>query len=345
MKKRIVLILILLILVLQGCVTQNDNAETNELVKSKLAENAKIINNYDLEPLFGNANLSSLVTADDEWIYYRNPDEYGHLYKIDQFGNNKTLLVEKKAVHGLYVIEDRIYFACYEKGKNGSIMSVYSANKNGSNLEKLFEGKGDDMVVTESFIYYSSYPEPDFCLHRYNIKTKEINQLNSSYSKSFNIVNSQLFYNASFDYINVYDLENETDSVLFSASGTINQLQYNKEELYFSIGMDIHKLNVLSDKEETVFKGSNKLWTKELIVTEDYVFFIGYSYDDENSKEANDLYRINVDSSNLVKIKSDIHGPFNIIGDKIFLYNSYETKPNNYIQVIDFEGNLADFDM
>jgi PBP1b-binding outer membrane lipoprotein LpoB len=43
MKKRIVLILILLILVLQGCVTQNDNAETNELVKSKLAENAKII--------------------------------------------------------------------------------------------------------------------------------------------------------------------------------------------------------------------------------------------------------------------------------------------------------------
>jgi hypothetical protein len=73
--------------------------------------------------------------------------------------------------------------------------------------------------------------------------------------------------------------------------------------------------------------------------------FIGYSYDDENSKEANDLYRINADSSNFVKIKSNVYGPFYIIGDKIFLYNSYETKQNNYIQVIDFEGNLIDFDM
>lgn len=318
---------------------------TDNSITINLPIDTKLINEYDGEVVFGNANLSSLVTADDEWIYYRNPDEYGHLYKIDQYGNNKTLLVEKKAVHGLYVIEDTIYFACYEKGEKGSIMSVYSANKNGSKLEKLFEGKGDDIVVTQNFIYYSSYPEPDFCLHRYNIKTKEIEQLNSSYSKSFNIVNSQLFYNASFDYINVYDLKNGTDSVFYSPGGTISQLQYSKEEIYFSRGKDIHKLNVLNDKEETIFKGSDKLWTKELIVTEEYVFFIGYSYDDENSKEANDLYRINADSSNFVKIKSNVYGPFYIIGDKIFLYNSYDTKPNNYIQVIDFEGNLIDFDM
>lgn len=195
---------------------------TDNSINIKLPIDTKLINGYDGEAVFGNFALHSYVDADDEWIYYQDPSKDGYLYKIDQYSNNKVLLAEKAFSHSIRVIKDIIYFACSESGSNGATSCVYSVNIDGSNLTKLFEGKGDDMLVTEDYIYYSSYPEPDFYLHRYNIASGEIEQLNNNFSESFSVVGDKLYYQSNIDYINVIDLTEKTNELFYSPESALN---------------------------------------------------------------------------------------------------------------------------
>lgn len=374
MRKRIIIIGLILQIALVGCKTQIKETEINEssddsvtsesITEDKteitydldykdwtdvantidLPKNTKLIKRYTGEALFGTFALHSYVDADDGWIYYQNPDENGYLYKIDQYSNNKTLLAKKAFSHSIRVIKDVIYFACSEAGNNGTTTQVYSINTDGTNLTKLFEGKGDDMLVTEDHIYYSSYPEPEFSLHRYNISSGEIEQLNNNFSESFSVVDDKLYYQSNIDYINVIDLIEKTDELFYSPGSALNYVQYNNNKIYYVKGADICKFNLNTKEESYLFKATENLSANKFIASEDYVFFTCYTYTKE--REIISLWRMNLDGSDLIKLydKENI-GVFHIVGDKIFTYNKFFPNKDSKITVFDFNGNLINFDM
>lgn len=97
-------------------------------------------------------------------------------------------------------------------------------------------------------------------------------------------------------------------------------------------------------KENYLFEAMENLSVKKFITTDEYIFFTAYTH--QKDREILSLWRMNNDGSELVKLydKENIN-IFYVVGDKIFAYNRFFPREDSKITVLDYDGNLIDFDM
>ncbi len=119
----------------------------------------------DIEPWF-----YSRGSANDGWIYFRakspNPEYAGALYRIKPDGSGIECILEDCDYYNF--IEDKIIFVVvdtvYKNNMRSETHKFYTSNLDGTNADKLMEGKGNVnniCVVDDKGIFYEMWVDDD----------------------------------------------------------------------------------------------------------------------------------------------------------------------------------------
>lgn len=261
--------------------------------------------NYEYGNTTGNILNMGFVAKKDDWIYYSNFFDKNKLYKISTDGSKKYRLSNAPAklinvVNGWIYYTDVIGMTVYKissEGKYGydllhgeyinSDYTDYLLNESNYNTPLIFI---DNMNVVNEWIYISK-PNSE---KLFKIKTDNSKRvtLRDRISYSVNLLNNVIYF------IDEYD----TRRICTSIDKTLE----NSLDLYG---------NVIAED----------LFPNYFIVHEKYIFYKNYDNEYWNYynelPEGGNIYRIDLDGANKVKITDSLVKTFNASGNWIFYVN------------------------
>ncbi len=91
------------------------------------------------------------MTVKDEYIYYEDKDSLCRM-KVDG-SDEQTLLQAPCSVTSINVTDDSIFFCCGIDGY-GKDRGIYRSDKNGENIECLYEGDAVNLIIIDDWIYF-----------------------------------------------------------------------------------------------------------------------------------------------------------------------------------------------
>ncbi len=198
-----------------------------------------------------NARNFGYIAEEEKYIVYRNPADNGKLYRYEKATGTVKILFDKNNgfLHSIKFFDNRIYFVT--RTATDEVPTLYSVDIEGENLERVIEGVGDDYIVTNDTIYYTSYRESNgayFYMYKYDRKTGKSELMRNRQSEYLNLVGDEIYF---VDYT-------FTGESLTSGSGVICKINVktNKVEAIPMIdkqGRDIYRIGPMTYFNEKLF--------------------------------------------------------------------------------------------
>ncbi len=252
-----------------------------------------------------NRRNGGYIMEEERYIVYRNPVDNGKLYRYEKATGAVKVLYNTTALngflHSIQFFDNKIYFVT--KAESDESPTLYCTDIEGETLERLIENVGDDYIVTDDMIYYTTARENDggiFYLYRYDRKRKESALMRPGQCEYLNLVGNELYF---VDYtftgesissgrgiickINVITNEIEPIQITDEIGNAIDnceRLFYFNDSLYFDsyigpFGEGISSLCVynLDTQKMEVLTDTQKLYS--LTQTDDFEIFQFYVLD------------------------------------------------------------------
>ncbi len=367
MKKQcLILLSCFLLLLLSSCEIIN-KTNGNDLITDNKPD--EIIKEISINRSSNQAN-GGRINYDSKKIYYVND---GKLYSIDKDGKNKKVLFDKYEVYGFEIYKDRIYIDF----KNNGLRGICSVNMDGSdkkyldieNLNLMGEHWYLGFMVCHDYIYYyfgnyygGSNPEWEKelyldCnkLYRYNIENGKIDDFNIFFGgASLPIVyNDKLYLHDEQHLDKLVEIDGDKINSIEYRLGEhkeygVSSLQVANEYFYYLNSKYIYRNKIIDAKKTEVVFEIKDYRIEFMNVTKEYIFFTSAKV--EEGKKIVQINRIKHDGTEMKTIFEDVFersrthyiaSPI-YVADDLVLYRLGESRK---IIVMDFEGNIIDWDL
>lgn len=171
-----------------------------------------------------NARNGGYIMEEERYIVYRNPADNGKLYRYEkETGEVKVIYNDNVTkIHSIKFFDNRIYFVT--RTATDEVPTLYSIDIEGENLERIIENVGDDYVLTNDTIYYTTYRESNgaiFYLYSYDKKNGKSSLMRAGQTERLNLVGDDIYF---VDY--TFTGESET-----SGSGVICKINVKTNEV------------------------------------------------------------------------------------------------------------------
>lgn len=146
-----------------------------------------------------NAMNGGYIMEEERYIVYRHPADNGRLYRYEKATGAVKVLYNTTALngflHSIQFFDNKIYFVT--RAESDESPTLYCTDIEGESLERLIENVGDDYIVTDDMIYYTTYRESNeaiFYLYRYDRKRKESALMRPGQCEYLNLVGDELYF-------------------------------------------------------------------------------------------------------------------------------------------------------
>ena len=329
MKKYISVIIALVLsvaLCFTGCNEIPVDTQKEDGINSQQSNNSEIKENLQEE----NDTKINIVTGINvceykDYIFYRNTNDNGCLYRYNIKNNSYTRLFDKNYnafLHSISVYDEYVYFVT--KTVTDTTATLYRMHIDGGDYERILENVGDDYVIIENAIYYTDMGtlSNHFALHKYTLTDKTDVVLQENENSYLILKDDKLFFTTvkysltgfeiSLNLLNLAD-----DSINEVPIGDISDIHYatslnNCENIFFV---------AYYNKDKPRFACYNTKTGEIKILSEE---FDGFT-------------RMSVVSDNLVYFQARKNGVRNIyqyLDGKISLYTAIEAKGTHSIETV-----------
>lgn len=282
---------------------------TNLYNEAKMEFNIK--NNLDIETKFGNtsgniANYAYFCEHGD-WIYYRNIEDCGRLYKVKKDKSSNIKLSDDKEVLFINVVGDWIYYE-----SSGELCKI---KNDGTDRECYRRGGIEYLNVVDDWVYCTTNDKI------YKLKTDfsnltEIKKIVNGKEKSIQGENIHIIGDwIYFEYGNVFCKVNIKGGVIQKvvdkggySSNIVDGYIYLNSDYYTGI---VYKIKL--DGSEKI-KISNIKYANFINVSGDYIYF------STTTNKDGGLYRIKKDGTELEKLLDDHFALFCVGKEWIYFY-------------------------
>ena len=184
------------------------------------------------------------------WVYYRatigkkGEDETSIIRKVRIDGNDDTSIDNTYNVYGTLVIGDKLFYTYYERGTQANVLCVRDIKGHG--FEKIDEVEGAITSNGEKLFYMSAESDPEdeegfgsiYSLKEYDLKTKEINEVEEYPTEKYQYCkiiysDNAVFYNIN-ENIYRYDLKTrDIDGIMQFEKDEYINMSVCKDKLYY----------------------------------------------------------------------------------------------------------------
>lgn len=270
-----------------------------------------------------NSLNSAYVAYINDWIYYRNTQDGGRLYKSKLNSENRTRLTSE-AVEGINVIGNRVYYInTSDKNK------IYSIKTDGTDRKLLLSETVENLIASGDKLFYKS--KSDNKIYRINTDGTQKTSITSDTVGKFFVRGEFLYYSNSAKSNQIYKVGIDgKNNQLFSSVSVVN-FAYEKDVIYYINSGDnkIYSLNLQT-------KGTQKIIDDVVMAINVNNGVIYYSLKSDGS-----LYKVNVNGNGKTKINgeqvglSSSNAKIFVNADWIFYTNA---KDENRLYAITTEG-------
>lgn len=241
--------------------------------KGLLTQNELLGNTY------GNISNFGYVVESDDWIYYRNQNDNGYLYKMRTDGTENTSLLPNadiRNIYGLNVMGGWVYFTAIKDDYS----KIYKVRADGSNLTEIgtanrsysyFYHRFNRLIVTNNYIYVDFWNGRDYDLTHYyldgalindNIKDDVVNSLISN--------NLVISIDRNSEKLNIYDMN--TKKSIYTSLERVSGLNLFDNWIFYINKEDyrIYKIKLDGSQKQKV----NDDWTTFMNVHNGWIYFI-----------------------------------------------------------------------
>lgn len=244
-----------------------------------------------------------------KYVVYSNASDNDKLYRFEkETGEVKVIYNDNVTeIHSIKFFDNRIYFVT--RTATDEVPTLYSVDIEGKNLERAIEGVGDDYIVTNDTIYYTSYRESNgaiFYLYRFDRKSEKSTLMRPGQCEYLNLVGDDIYF---VDYTFTGDSPTSGSGVICKINVKTNEVEAipivneNGQQTY-SIGR--------------LFLFKNKLYFTALVGTFGNSFFAFLSYD-LNKKTAETIATIS-DFDKTTGINQITFCPFIVLNNDHFYF-------------------------
>ena len=334
MKKCLSIILVMILsmcLLFTGCEKNNANnnsssgstpAVLNNTENNNQEELNQIANNEQQEIKKTQVETGSYVCEYKNYIFYRNTNDNGSLYRYDTNDDSCIKLFDENAnafLHSIKVFDEKVYFVT--KTDTDSSPTLYRISIDGGEAERLVENVCDDFAVTEDAIYYTGYQCPahygaDYQLHKYTFADKKSDILLDLHCyKAFNLIDDKIYCAVINDDGTAYELayfDIATQTTIKIDTGEVDGIQYavsanDGKIIYFTSADALYSYNTATQKIAIIAENCNSMHNIRA-VSDDLVYFTAnrgegkkiYQYKDKIISEYTELELISADRMEVV---------------------------------------------
>ena len=246
--------------------------------------NGKLIGNT-----FGNIFNMGAIAVNSDWLYFRNHNDRGKLYKAPKNESISYKICDDVVIY----INSYKNFIIYV---NSNDYCMYSIQSDGNNKRKICNDICKMFVVVGNWIFYVN--ESDCCcLYKISIDGSRRQKLNSDSSNFMNIIDNWVYYRNDSDNCKIYKASIDGKKRLKIDDDYCNCLIAEHGWIYFrntSDGDKLYKLRLDGSGKQKI--NDNKCGDFNL--ANDWLY---YSNDDDNGS----LYRMHVNADKSEKLCDD----------------------------------------
>ena len=304
---------------------------------------------------------SDNIVFDSDRIYYLNKDS--KLYSVKDDGTDKKIIFDKYPLNSFQIYEDKIYMLHNDFSADNPCKLFYSnmdgTDSNELNLELEFSNKFyiSDFVISNDLLFFVVYDltknyDVDFPkqFFMYNLEDGDLSILYEDFFGAFGklVINDNILYSLEYgpmeyDILNKYNIETKEKGTIninnnSHVENVITSKLYFEDDLIYYSGktyIDLDDVNGLTDTQ-TLFE-DNDFMIVAMAMTNEHIFFV--NLDDLRKYDADieimnlDIYRMNIDGSEINKIYTEAMNNTNLPPGKISIATD---------DVIIYRNNLTD---
>lgn len=183
----------------------------------------------ELEQIFDIAKSGTLRIVDDK-IYYCLE------YKMDLDGSNCEQIYDKNAASGvtINVVDGWIYFFDCDLNNKGHI---YKMKTDGSDLQSIFDGRADYMIVDGDWIYFQNYYE-DRALYKMKKDGSDLQLILDQGISALNVVDNWIYYTGWSGNTGLYKIKIDGTENQMLCSDRANSIHIINDYIYYKINGD-----------------------------------------------------------------------------------------------------------
>lgn len=319
---------------------------------------------------------SNIVFAGDG-LFYLNKDS--QLYSVNNDGTDKKIIFDRYPINSFQIYEDKIYMLHLDFSADKPSTLFYS-NMDGTDSNELNLGLDfsneyyiSDFVISNDLLFFVVYDftknyDVDFPkqFFIYNLEDGDLTILYEDFVDAFGklVINDNILYSLEYgpieyDILNKYNIETKEKSAIninnnSHVENIITSKLYFEDDLIYYSGktyIDVDSINGLTDTK-TLFEDIDFMIVT-MAMTKEYIFFVNLDdlrkYDTDSEIMNLDIYRMNIDGSEIRKIFTETMGNTNlppgalsIAADDVIIYRNNLT---DNIIIMDFEGSVLDWNL
>jgi len=301
------------------------------------------------------------------------------LYSVKNNRTDKKLIFDKYPINSFQIYEDKIYMLHFDFSADNPSTLFYSnmdgTNSNELNLGLEFSDKYyiSQFVISNDLLFFVVYDftktnDVDFPkqFFMYNLEDGDLTILYEDFVDAFGklVINDSILYSLEYglmeyDVLNKYNIETkEKNAININNNSHVenfitSKLYFQDDFIYYSgkTYIDVDNINGLTDTK-TLFEDIDFIIVT-MAMTKEYIFFVNLDdlrkYDTDSEIMNLDIYRMNIDGSEISKIYTETMnntnlppGNLSIAADDVIIYRNNLT---DNIVVMDLEGNVLDWNL
>lgn len=285
--------------------------------KMSFTTKAELTSNSKLGNTSGNISNYGLVAEHNGWIYYRNTNDNGYLYKMKSDGSESTL-ISNHFVSNINVMGGWVYYSTNINSNH----YIYKVRVDGTDRIELIDTYNtrysmdtyNRMLVSDTNIFienwYNNSPYKIF-------KTSLDGSLNSDivHKATFiTIYNNTLITRNSDSKLQIYDLNN--NKVIFTSSERVSALNLVDNWIYYINNDDyrIYKMYIDGSNKQQL----NHDWSTYLNVYGSWIYYV--------NDEDQTIYRMKTDGTSRQQLMDSKASWINVTSEWIFYTNPDNNK-------------------
>lgn len=276
---------------------------TNDYVAENIMANIRL----DWGNTPGNISNLGIAAAGGEWIYFRNINDNGYLYKSKIDGSEMTRLCDDKPFF-INVSEDWVYYVSQNNDNH-----LYKIRTNGKDKLKIINDEANCLTVSGEWAYYVN--NGDWGLYKIRTdgagKTKIIDES----VRSINPRNDWIYCCVPSDENKIYKIKTDADEQQIVPVDNAFNVMVDGEWIYYQDSRDgyrMHKVNAFEPQIDTAITGDEVF---SMNVTGDWIYYI-------NRSDGNRIYKVRMDGSSRTRLNNCCSIFINVAGDWVYYINS-----------------------
>lgn len=259
-----------------------------------------------------NINNGGLAAYKDGWIYYRNEDDQGILYKMKPDGSQNTRL-RGDSVTNINVVGDYVYYTLSGNplmAGAGDSEGVYMVSVNGSSdssPRKVITTEGATFLYVEPGVVY--YGFKNGALIRWERSEKGSYKRIVDSGTNYWIQDGWVYYLIDYEGNKLYKVRTSGDDKSLVIDGSIDSFNIYDNKIYYIDKNDrkLYRANLDGSSRSVII--SDKVL--DINITGGFIYYV-------NGSEGSSLYRTRVDGTGKVKITNSIVTPtINVAGNEL----------------------------